>query len=163
MTAHSTTINVPVDEQEALWYLGGQRIITALKEILKGAFRLTELVTPAGTASAALKHKRDDALYVLAGEATVACGGQDFPVCAGTFLFLPCHVPHQMQVGTDGLSYLTWMTPAGFAQDVLKMGTPNRALLLAPAHAPDSAKVQRLADLLRANIVWRETGEARIR
>ncbi len=87
---------------------------------------------------------------MIEGEAVISCGGQVFHVSAGTFLFLPCNVPHHMEVSKSGpLRYLTWMIPAGFAHDVTKMGNPNKALLLAPPLAPDRAKVQRLADLLR--------------
>lgn len=138
-------------EQEALWYLGGQRITNALGERIKGAFRLTEFLTPAGTLVYAHLHKQEDeAHYVIEGEATISCGEQVFQVSAGTFLFLPCNVPHHLEVSKSGpLRYLTWMIPAGFAQDVTKMGTPNTALLLAPPLAPERAKVQRLADLLR--------------
>jgi mannose-6-phosphate isomerase-like protein (cupin superfamily) len=147
MTIHSD----PADaEQEALWYLGGQRIIMALGERIVGVLHLTELVTPAGTHVSALRQE-EEAHYVLAGEATVACGGCVFPVRAGTFLFLPGNVPHQIQVSTSGpFQYLTWLTPAGFAHDVTKIGDPDQALLLAPPPVPDRAKIQHLADLLRA-------------
>jgi len=139
-------------EQEALWYLGGQRIIVALGEQIAGATRLTEWATPAGTIIFMHRHaQEDEALYVLAGEATVLCGGQRFLVSAGAFLFLPGHVPYQMHIGISGpLSYLAWMTPAGFAQGVVKMGNPDQPLLLAPPPISDSAKVQHLAELLRA-------------
>ena len=147
MTVHSD----PADaEQEALWYLGGQRIIMALGERIVGASQITELATPAGTHVSALRQE-EEAQYVLAGEATIVCGGQNFPVSAGTFLFLPANIPHQMQVSTSGpFRYLTWLTPAGFAHDVTKMGDPDQALLLAPPPVPDRAKIQHLADLLRA-------------
>ncbi len=137
-------------EKEALWYLGGQRIINALGERMKGAFRLTEFVAPARTFVCAYMQKEDEAQYVIEGEATITCGEQVFHVSAGTFLFLPCNVAHHMQVSTAGpLKYLTCRTPAGFAHDVTKMGHPNQPLLLAPPFAPDSAKVQQLADLLK--------------
>jgi mannose-6-phosphate isomerase-like protein (cupin superfamily) len=148
MTVNSDPSIFMDNEQEALWYLGGQRIINALGERIGGAFRLTEFVTPAGTFVARMHKKEDEALYVIEGEATIACGGQVFPVSTGTFLFLPCDVPYYMEVSTSSsFRYLTWMTPAGFAHDVTKMGNPNTALLLAPPLAPDQAKVQRLADL----------------
>lgn len=147
MTGHSDHTG---DEQEALWYLGGLRIITALGERIGGALRLTEFATPAGTNISVLRHE-EEAQYVLAGEATVFCGGQVLPVYAGSFLFLPGRVPYQMDVGQSGpLQYLTWLTPAGFAHDVTKLGDPHQPLLLAPPPVPDRAKIQRLADLLRA-------------
>ena len=49
MTFNSDPSTFLDKEQEALWYLGGQRIINALGERIEGAFRLTEFVTPAGT------------------------------------------------------------------------------------------------------------------
>ena len=144
------------NEQEALWYLGGQRIINALGERIAGAFHLTELVTPAGTFISALRGKQEDeAQYVLAGEATVVCGGQTVQVSAGTFLFLPGGMPYQIEVSAASpLKYLTWLTPAGFAHAVTTLGTSNEALVLAPPPAPDRAKLQHLADLLRATTVW---------
>jgi mannose-6-phosphate isomerase-like protein (cupin superfamily) len=150
MTVNSDPSTFPDKEKEALWYLGGQRIINALGERIEGAFRLTEIVTPAGTFVSAYRLKEDEAHYVIEGEATISCGGQVFHVSAGTFLFLPCNVPHHMEVSKSGpFRYLTWMTPAGFAHDVTQMGNPNEALLLAPPPTPDSAKIQRLAELLR--------------
>jgi len=150
MTLNSDPSTFLDQEKEALWYFGGQRIINALGERIEGAFRLTEFVTPAGTFVSAYRHKEDEAHYVLEGEAVISCGGQVFHVSTGTFLFLPCTVPHHMEVSQSGpLRYLTWMIPAGFAHDVTKMGNPNKALLLAPPLATDRAKVQRLADLLR--------------
>jgi len=151
MTFNSDPSTFLDQEKEALWYLGGQRIINALGERIEGAFSLTEFVTPAGTFVHAHLHKKEDeAHYVIEGEAVISCEGQVFHVSTGTFLFLPCNVPHHMEVSKSGpLRYLTWMIPAGFAHDVTKMGNPNTALLLAPPLAPDRAKVQRLADLLR--------------
>lgn len=147
MTGHSDPVG---DEQEALWYLGGLRVITALGERKVGALRVTEMVSPARTHMFALRYK-EEAQYVLAGEATVVCGGQVFSVSAGTFLFLPGHVPYQMEVSTSGpFRYLTWLTPAGFAHDVTRMGDPHQALVLAPPPIPDRVKMRRLADLLRA-------------
>ena len=158
MTFNSDPSTFLDKEQEALWYLGGQRIINALGERIEGAFRLTEFVTPAGTFVSAYRHKEDEAHYVIEGEAIISCGGQVFHASAGTFLFLPCNVPHHMEVSKSGpFRYLKWMTPAGFAHDVTKMGDPNKALLLAPPLAPDRAKVQQLADLLRERIASQES------
>ena len=139
------------NEQEALWYFGGQRSINALGERIGRAFHLTEFVTPASTFIYAHLHKKEDeALYVIEGEATVSCAEQRFSISVGTFLFLPCNIPHHMEVSASGpFRYLTWMTPAGFAHHVTKMGSPNTALLLVPPPAPERAKVQQLASLLR--------------
>ena len=137
-------------EQEALWYLGGRRMVDALVEQGGGAPPVTEFVTPAGTLVYAHLHKEDEAFYAVDGEATVACSGQRFHLSAGTFLFLPCKIPHHMEVSTSGpFRYLTWMVPADFAQDVTKMGNSGVPLLLAPPHPSEPTKIQQLADLLR--------------
>jgi mannose-6-phosphate isomerase-like protein (cupin superfamily) len=137
-------------EQEALWYLGGLRIINALRERIGEALRLTEFVSPARTHMYALR-REEEALYALAGEATVVCSGRVLPVSAGSFVFLPSDVPYQMQVSTSGpLRYLEWLTPPGFANEVIRMGDPSHALLLNPPLVADRTKIERLAELLRA-------------
>jgi mannose-6-phosphate isomerase-like protein (cupin superfamily) len=137
-------------EQEALWYLGGLRIINALRERIGEALHLTEFVSPARTHMYALR-REEEALYALEGEATVVCAGRVFPVSAGSFVFLPGDVPYQMQVSTFGpFHYLEWLTPPGFAHDVTWMGDPSHALVLNPPLVADRAKVERLAELLRA-------------
>ena len=108
MTFNSDPSTFLDKEQEALWYLGGQRIINALGERIEGAFRLTEFVTPAGTFVSAYRHKEDEAHYVIEGEATISCGGQVFHVSAGTFLFLPCNIPHHLELT------LPWLKHRGF-------------------------------------------------
>lgn len=137
-------------EQEALWYLGAQRVIHA-SDSFPG---LAEFVLPAGTIIYAHLHKDgDEAYYVLSGEAVIACGGERFHVGTGTFLFLPCNVPHYMEVDKSApFKYLTWMTPAGFAHEVTMMGSPSKALLIVPPPSPDSVKIYYLADLLKR---WR--------
>lgn len=151
MTYSSDSATFLDQEQEALWYLGGQRIINALREWSKGMLRLTEFETPARTFIFSHLHKKDDeALYVIEGEAIVSCGGQTFHLSAGTFLFLPYTTPYRMEISTTGpLRYLMWMTPAGFAQDVTKIGNPGEPLILAPPLATEQAKVRQLANLLR--------------
>ncbi len=145
----------PIDagdnEQEALWFLGGQRIINALGEWIVDPFRLSEFATPAGTIVSTYRLQGDEARYVLSGAATIIRAGEAVTVSAGTFLFLPEQVSHRMEVGHSGtFKYLTWMTPSGFAQYVTKMGNKHQMFVLAPPHAPDRAKIGHLADLLRA-------------
>lgn len=150
MTAHGDPAGFEF-EQEALWFLGGLRIINALRERIGDALRLTEFASPARTHMYALR-REEEALYGLAGEATVVCGGRVFPVSAGTFLFLPGNVPYQMQVSTAGpFRYLAWLTPTGFAHEVIRTGDPSHALLLDPPLLADRATIQRLAELLRAS------------
>jgi mannose-6-phosphate isomerase-like protein (cupin superfamily) len=140
-------------ERETLWYLGGRRIIQALGGQMPGGLGdLTEFVAPARAHVFTYRHTaEDEALYAAEGNATIACDDLTFPVSAGTLLFLPCGISHHLEVGpNEHLHYLTWMTPAGFAHEVTRMGIPGQPLVLTPPACPDGAKVEHLAQLLRA-------------
>lgn len=162
MTLNNDSSTVVDKEREAFWYLGCQRIIDALGERIGNRFLLTEYIIPAGTLVYPHMHEEDEAQYMIEGEATISCGEEVFYVSAGTFLFLPCNVPHHMEVSTSRpCRYLTWMTPAGFAYEVTKMGNPDQALLFAPPSALERTKVQRFADLLRESTVLRSLEDLR--
>jgi quercetin dioxygenase-like cupin family protein len=138
------------DEQEALWRLGGLRLITIQGEQLGGALRLREFRTPARTRVVAWR-REEVALYVLAGQATVVSGRRTVTIRPGAFLFLPSQTRYHLEVSPLSLlHYLTWVTTAGFAHDVTRLGDPHDALLLVPPQAPDSEMISRFADLLRA-------------
>ena len=140
-------------ERLALWYLGGQSIIQALVERMPAELvDLTEFVAPARAHVFTYRQRAaDEAFYAIEGDATMTCGDLTFPVGAGMLMFLPCGISHHLEVGPEGhFHYLTWMTPSGFAHDVTRMGVPGESLLLAPPATPDGAKVQHLAELLRA-------------
>jgi hypothetical protein len=145
-------------EQEALWYLGGQRIIRALGERIPGGIRVTEFLAPARAHVFTYRPTEgDEALYAISGDATMTCGDLCFQAGAGALLFLPSALSHHLEVGSSShFRYLTWMTPVGFAHDVTKMGIPGEALVLAPPPPSDRAKVQRLADLIRASDLCQE-------
>jgi mannose-6-phosphate isomerase-like protein (cupin superfamily) len=138
-------------EQETLWYLGSLRIIQTIAEQVGRAVHLTEYVLPAGTHIYAHRHRdEDEGFYVLEGEATFSCGEKVISVTAGTLLFLPQNVHHQLEVGKSAsFRYLTWMTAPGFAQDVLHMGESGKALVLSPPPFASQERIQHLAMLLR--------------
>jgi mannose-6-phosphate isomerase-like protein (cupin superfamily) len=140
-------------EQETLWYLGGQRIVQALGERMPAGLEdLTEFVAPARAHVFTYRlTAEDEAIYATEGNATMTCGELTFPVSAGMLLFLPCGISHHLEVGPNGhFHYLRWMTPDGFAHEVTRMGIPGQPLVLAPPACPDGTKVQQLAQLLRA-------------
>ncbi len=114
-------------EQEALWYLGGLRIIQALGE----------------------QPKEDTAFYVIEGEAIFVSGEATILATPGTFLFLPRPVGFRSVVTSSGPArILTWTTPMGFAQQVTSMGNPGQAFVLSPPPLYESKKVQQLATFL---------------
>jgi mannose-6-phosphate isomerase-like protein (cupin superfamily) len=138
-------------EQEALWYLGSQKIIQAIGEQADHAVHLSEHVLPAGTHVYAHRlQDEDEGIYVTEGEATFSCGEKVMSVTAGTLLFLPQNVHQHFEVGKSAsFRYLTWMTATGFAHHALQIGKPGQALVLSPPPFASQERIQQLAILLR--------------
>jgi len=139
------------EEQEALWYLGGLRIIQAIREQVGHTVHRTEYVLPAGTHIYAQRHRNDDeGVFVAEGEATFSCGEKVMSVTAGTLLFFPQNVHHHLEVGTSAsFRYLTWVMTTGFADSTLHMGEPGQALVLSPPPFTSGERIQQLTILFR--------------
>ncbi len=137
-------------EQEALWYLGGLRIIQALGEQPKEDRKILEYLEPAGTSTFSYApYQEDTAFYVIEGEAIFVSGEATILATLGTFLFLPRPVGFRSVVTSSGPArILTWTTPMGFAQQVTSMGNPGQAFVLSPPPLYESKKVQQLATFL---------------
>ena len=137
-------------EQEALWYLGGLRIIQALGEQPKEDCKILEYLEPAGTSTFSYApYQEDTAFYVIEGEAIFVSGEATLHATPGTFLFLPRPVGFRSVVTSSGPArILTWTTPMGFAQQVTSMGNPGQAFVLSPPPLHESKKVQQLATFL---------------
>jgi len=137
-------------EQEALWYLGGLRIIQALGEQPKEDRKILEYLEPAGTSTFSYApYQEDTAFYVIEGEAIFVSGKATILATPGTFLFLPRPVGFHSVVTSSGPArILTWTTPMGFAQQVTSMGNPGQAFVLSPPPLYESKKVQQLATFL---------------
>ena len=138
-------------EQEALWYLGGLRIIQALGEQPKEDRKILEYLEPAGTSTFSYApYQEDTAFYVIEGEAIFVSGEATIHATPGAFLFLPRPVGFRSVVTSSGPArILTWTTPMGFAQQVTSMGNPGQAFVLSPPPLCESKKVQQLATFLR--------------
>jgi hypothetical protein len=143
-------------EQEALWYLGGLRIIQELQTQVKRTSKIFEYLVPAKTSVLSYAPDPEDAaFYIAGGEAAFQSGETTIQATPGTFLFLPRSTGYRYMVpATGSMRLLTWTTPPGFAQQVTSMGNPGEAFVLSPPPAPESEKVQQLATLLRA---WLES------
>jgi len=137
-------------EQEALWYLGGLRIIQALGEQPKEDRKILEYLEPAGTSTFSYApYQEDTAFYVIEGEAIFVSGEATIHAIPGTFLFLPRPVGFRSVVTSSGPArILTWTTPMGFAQQVTSMGNPGQAFVLSPPPLYESKKIQQLATFL---------------
>ena len=138
-------------EREAVWYLGGLRIVKALGEHTPGGWNIFEEAPPAGTRTFSYgPSPEDSAFYVLEGEVTFASGSTTVHATAGTLLFLPRNLSFRYEVGgLHSARMLEWSTPLGFAHEVTNMGTPGQALVLPPPRLLDQEKMQQLATLLR--------------
>ena len=137
-------------EQEALWYLGGLRIIQALGEQPKEDRKILEYLEPAGTSTFSYApYQEDTAFYVIEGEAISVSGEATILATPGTFLFLPRPEGFRSVVTSSGPArILTWTTPIGFAQQVTSMGNPGQAFVLSPPPLYESKKIQQLATFL---------------
>jgi hypothetical protein len=138
-------------EQEALWYLGGLRIIQALGEQTREDRNIFEYLEPAGTSTFSYApYHEDTAFYVIEGEAIFVSGEATIHATPGTFLFLPRPVGFRSVVTSPGPArILTWTTLMGFAQQVMCMGNPGQAFVLSPPPLFESENVQQLATFLR--------------
>lgn len=141
-------------EREALWYLGGLRIIKALGEHSPGGWTIIEEAPPAGTrVSSYSPSPEDSAFFVLEGEAIFESGSTTVYATAGTFLFLPRKLSFRYEVGRlHPARMLAWTAPLGLVHEVTRMGTPGQALVLPPPRLLDQEKMQQLATLLRNTI-----------
>jgi quercetin dioxygenase-like cupin family protein len=54
----------------------------------------------------------DEMFYVLEGALTVRCGGQDFDLETGAFIFLPCGIEHGYTISNDDPVRLLVVTAA---------------------------------------------------
>ncbi|HEX6551489.1 MAG TPA: hypothetical protein VF026_01910 [Ktedonobacteraceae bacterium] len=138
-------------EREALWYLGGLRIIKALGEHSPGGWNIIEEAPPAGTLISSFSPSPEDsAFFLLEGDAIFVSGSMTVHATAGTFLFLPRNLSYRYEVGRPhSARILVWTTPLGLAHQVMRMGIPGQALVLLPPRLLDQEKMQQLATLLR--------------
>jgi len=145
-------------EQEALWYLGGLRIIQALGEQPKEDRKIFEYLEPAGTYTFSYAPYREDtAFYVIEGEAVFSSGKTIAHATPGTFLFLPRNVSLRYEVTRSGPArMLTWTTPMGFAHQVMHMGEPGQAFVLLPPSLLEREKIQQFALLLLPSLDARD-------
>jgi hypothetical protein len=74
-------------------------------------------------------HVHDDAdemFYVLEGNLTFFVGDQHIEAAPGAFVYLPRFVHHGFQCNTAEARVFNFVTPAGFEQMIVDLGTPAR-------------------------------------
>ena len=79
-----------------------------------GAFAVKESRDHRGGAAPLHVHEREDeACYVIEGELTFFVGDDVIPAPAGTWVYLPRHVPHSVHVDSDEARTLWFISPGG--------------------------------------------------
>ena len=138
-------------EDETLWYLGGQKIIEGLATHVKPTGLIFEYVYQAGTYTSSYSPAQEDtAYYIITGEVTFTCGEATMRATPGTFVFLPRPIGFRSIVTSPKPTrILTWTTPLSFAQQMTCMGEQGQPFVLAPPPTFEKQKMQHLTILLR--------------
>lgn len=142
-------------EGRAVWFLGTLSHTKATGEQTRGAFGLVEQLIPAGFASPYHVHRaEDESFYVLEGEVTFICDGQELEARPGAYIFGPRGVPHGFRVeGSTPARMLFLATPSGFEQFVEEVGEPAKEATLPPPEPPDMEKLMTLAEKYQIEIL----------
>lgn len=96
----TTTVLVRGDaEGPATWALGSLFEQVASGADTGGAFGLSRVTQPAGTATPVHVHTREaEAFYLLDGTMAYRAGEADYQLSPGSFIYLPAGVPHAFRV-----------------------------------------------------------------
>jgi quercetin dioxygenase-like cupin family protein len=114
ITAATSTIVVRgPGEGPATWALGGLFERLASGADTAGAFAVSLVTQPAGTATPLHVHSREaEAFYLLDGTLTYLAGGDLHRLSPGSFIYLPSGVPHAFRVtGAGPVRYLAISAP----------------------------------------------------
>src|SRR3954452_13182218 len=80
---------------EAIWYVNNRATILATAAQTGGAFGLVHMEVAVGHGPPLHIHRaEDEAFWILEGRLTVRCGGAEFAVGPGAFVYTPRGVPH---------------------------------------------------------------------
>lgn len=132
-----------VEEGDGLWFLGSFMRFKATAESTGGAFALIDETAGPGRASPShIHHAEDEAFWIIDGQVTFNCGGEQTVAGPGSFVFLPRHVEHNFRVTSEvSARMLLWISPAGlegFFRAMGEVGSPDKMSASAP---PDVDKL----------------------
>jgi quercetin dioxygenase-like cupin family protein len=114
------------DEGDALWFLGNLVTVKATGRETGGRVTVVEFLNPPGFAPPLHRHlEEDEMFFVLDGEATFLCDGQELRAAPGDFVLLPAGLAHSFVVAPGGpLRTLQITTPSGFEEFAGAVGGP---------------------------------------
>jgi len=113
-------------EGPATWALGGLFEQLASAEQTAGAFGVSLVTQPPGTATPLHVHTREaEAFYLLDGNLTYRAGEQTHRLSAGSFIYLPRGVPHAFRVTSTGPARFLALVAPGALMDLYdEVGQP---------------------------------------
>jgi quercetin dioxygenase-like cupin family protein len=113
-------------EGPSTWALGALFEPIASAAQTAGAFGVSLVTQPAGSATPVHIHTREaEAFYLLDGAMTYRAGEQTYRLCAGSFIYLPCGVPHAFRVtGTEPARFLALAVPGALLALYDEVGRP---------------------------------------
>jgi len=118
-----------------------------------GTHALLETVQGPGAEPPLHVHEREDeTFFILEGNVSVWVGGQVHHLAAGESIFLPRGIPHTFRIKSPVARGLNFISPAGFEQWFVQLGTPADSLDLAPELQPMSEELQRKFGELSAEL-----------
>jgi quercetin dioxygenase-like cupin family protein len=129
MSSNTTTTTVlarGAADYPATWALGSLFEQLASGAETGGAFGLSRVTQPPGTATPLHVHSREaEAFYLLDGSMTYRAGEQDYRLSPGSFIYLPAGVPHAFRVTGDApVSFLAVVAPGGLMDLYDEVGQP---------------------------------------
>jgi mannose-6-phosphate isomerase-like protein (cupin superfamily) len=77
-------------------------------------------VLPAGGTDPQQPHSEDEIYYVASGRASIQVGGEDRPVTAGSFVYVPATVPHRFHSIEEELIILVCFAPAEYSNQTAR-------------------------------------------
>jgi quercetin dioxygenase-like cupin family protein len=137
---------ITLDKQQgrALWHLGALLTFKALGEETNNQFWALEGLADKHMAVPLHAHSREEEIwYVIEGEIKFYVGDEIRIGTAGSFVYIPRHVPHTFQVLSETARWFGIGTPAGLDLWFFETGEPAQALTLPPPASgpPDVAAI----------------------
>ena len=140
-TAAPAVVVRDTGEGPATWALGSLFEQLASGAETGGAFGLTRVTQPAGTATPVHLHTREaEAFYLLEGAMTYRAGEQTYQLSPGSFIYLPTGIPHAFRVtGEAPVRFLAIVAPGGLMDLYDGVGRPADARRLPEPDETDLA------------------------
>ena len=126
-------------EGSSYWVLGDLYTFKATGRETAGAYCLLEQeVQPNSGPPPHIHHTEEESFFVLEGRFSFLCGEEEQVLENGGFAYIPRGTPHTFRnIGDSKGRLLVSITPAGFEEFFVEIGTPAEKNSAPPAEDPD--------------------------